>query len=257
MHSRTGLGRHGVSEARAGVLRRGPRGVPQGDLAQPAGADQLHGRGDHRHGRDRLLSGRRGHRAGADRGKDPAMSGEATTAATNKQWLVVPPYSGFENKVKEAIESRAKIFGMTEKITRVLVPTEKVVEVRNKQKRETEQKFFPGYVLVEMELTDDTWHLVRSTPKVTGFVGSGSRPVPLSQEQVDDIMRQMEAGAEKPKPKSVFQRGDKVRVIDGPFVNFQGVVEDMNPERGRMKVAVPVFGRPTSVELEYYQVERL
>ena len=185
------------------------------------------------------------------------MSGEATAAATNKQWFVVHTYSGFENKVKEAIESRAKIFGMTDKITRVLVPTEKVVEVRNKQKRETEQKFFPGYVLVEMELTDDTWHLVRSTPKVTGFVGSGSKPVPLSQEQVADIMRQMEAGAEKPKPKSVFQRGDKVRVVDGPFVNFQGVVEDMNPERGRMKVAVPVFGRPTSVELEYYQVERL
>ena len=185
------------------------------------------------------------------------MSEDMTAATTSKQWFVVHTYSGFENKVKEAIESRAKIFGMSERITRVLVPTEKVVEVRNKQKRETEQKFFPGYVLVEMELTDDTWHLVRSTPKVTGFVGSGSRPVPLSQEQVDDIMRQMEAGAEKPKPKSVFQRGDKVRVIDGPFVNFQGVVEDMNPERGRMKVVVPVFGRPTSVELEYYQVERL
>src|SRR5207245_449373 len=153
--------------------------------------DQLHGRGDRRHGRGRRFPGRRGHRAGAGRGEDPAMSGEATAAATNKQWFVVHTYSGFENKVKEAIESRAKIFGMTDKITRVLVPTEKVVEVRNKQKRETEQKFFPGYVLV------------------------------------------------------------------GPFVNFQGVVEDMNPERGRMKVAVPVFGRPTSVELEYYQVERL
>jgi len=185
------------------------------------------------------------------------MSGDATAATTNKQWFVVHTYSGFENKVKEAIESRAKIFGMTEKITRVLVPTEKVVEVRNKQKRETEQKFFPGYVLVEMELTDDTWHLVRSTPKVTGFVGSGSKPVALPHDQVDDILRQMEAGAEKPKPKSVFQRGDKVRVIDGPFVNFQGVVDDMNPERGRMKVVVPVFGRPTSVELEYYQVERI
>ena len=132
-----------------------------------------------------------------------------------------------------------------------------MVEVRNKQKRESEQKFFPGYVLVEMELADDTWHLVRSTPKVTGFVGSGTRPVALEADQVDEIMRQMEAGAEKPKPKSVFQRGDKVRVIDGPFVNFQGVVDDMNPERGRMKVVVPVFGRPTPVELEYYQVERL
>src|SRR5438309_7121475 len=172
------------------------------------------------------------------------MAGETAT----KHWFVVHTYSGFEDKVAAEIESRAKIFGMAEKITRVLVPTEKVVEVRNKQKRETEQKFFPGYVLVEMELTDETWHLVRSTPKVTGFVGSGNKPVALSQDQVDDILRQMEAGAEKPKPKSVFQRGDKVRVIDGPFVNFQGIVDDMNPERGRMKVVVPVFGRPTSVE---------
>ena len=177
--------------------------------------------------------------------------------ATSRRWFVVHTYSGFENKVAEGILSRAKIFGMTDRITRVLVPTEKVVEVRNKQKRESEQKFFPGYVLVEMELADDTWHLVRSTPKVTGFVGSGTKPVALEPEQVDEIVRQMEAGAEKPKPKSVFQRGDKVRVIDGPFVNFQGVVDDMNPERGRMKVVVPVFGRPTPVELEYYQVERL
>src|SRR5207245_656698 len=170
--------------------------------------------------------------AGADRRKDFAMSEDVTAATTSKQWFVVHTYSGFENKVKEAIESRAKIFGMSERITRVLVPTEKVVEVRNKQKRETEQKFFPGYVLVEMELTDDTWHLVRSTPKVTGFVGSGSKPVALPHDQVDDILRQMEAGAEKPKPKSVFQRGDKVRVIDGPFVNFQAVVDDMTAERG-------------------------
>ena len=185
------------------------------------------------------------------------MSSSQETAKPPKHWFVVHTYSGFEDKVASAIESRAKIFGLSEHITRVLVPTEKVVEVRNKQKRETEQKFFPGYVLVEMELTDDTWHLVRSTPKVTGFVGSGTKPVPLSEEQVEEIRRQMEAGAEKPKPKSVFQRGDKVRVIDGPFVNFQGVVEDMNPERGRMKVVVTVFSRPTSVELEYYQVERL
>jgi transcriptional antiterminator NusG len=182
------------------------------------------------------------------------MSSQTTAS---KQWFVVHTYSGFENKVAEGILSRAKIFGLTDRITRVLVPTEKVVEVRNKQKRESEQKFFPGYVLVEMELADDTWHLVRSTPKVTGFVGSGTKPVALEPEQVDEIVRQMEAGAEKPKPKSVFQRGDKVRVIDGPFVNFQGVVDDMNPERGRMKVVVPVFGRPTPVELEYYQVERL
>ena len=184
------------------------------------------------------------------------MSGDTVTTA-KKQWFVVHTYSGFENKVAEAIQSRARIFGMGEKITQVLVPTEKVVEVRNKKKRETEQKFFPGYVLVEMELTDETWHLVRSTPKVTGFVGSGQKPVALTQDQVDDIVKQMTMGAEKPKPKSVFQQGDKIRVIEGPFKNFQGTVEDTNPERGRMKVIVPVFGRPTPVELEYYQVERL
>ena len=185
------------------------------------------------------------------------MSDDVTAATTSKQWFVVHTYSGFENKVKEAIESRAKIFGMSERITRVLVPTEKVVEVRNKQKRETEQKFFPGYVLVEMELTDETWHLVRSTPKVTGFVGSGSKPVPLPPEEVEGILRQMEEGAEKPKLKSTFQKGDKVRVIEGPFVNFQGAIDDLNPERGKLKVMVAIFGRLTPVELEYYQVERL
>ena len=182
---------------------------------------------------------------------------ESETTTKPKQWFVVHTYSGFENKVAQAIESRAKIFGLSEMIGRVVVPTEKVREIRKSKKIEIEQKFFPGYLLVEMELTDDTWHLVRSTPKVTGFVGSGNKRVGLSPDQVDEIVRNMEAGAEKPKPKSVFQRGDKVRVIDGPFVNFQGMVEDINPERGRMKVVVPVFGRPTPVELEYYQVERL
>src|ERR1700752_5100534 len=181
------------------------------------------------------------------------MAGETAT----KHWFVVHTYSGVENKVAAAIESRAKIFGLAEQISRVLVPTEKVVEVRNKQKRETEQKFFPGYLLVEMEMTDDTWHLVRSTPKVTGFVGSGAKPVPLPLSEVESILRQMEEGAEKPKLKSTFQKGDKVRVIEGPFVNFQGTIDDLNPERGKLKVMVAIFGRLTSVELEYYQVERL
>ncbi|MBI4607987.1 MAG: transcription termination/antitermination protein NusG [Candidatus Rokubacteria bacterium] len=186
------------------------------------------------------------------------MSDEVTTArSSDKQWFVVHTYSGFENKVAAGIEQRAKIFGLQEQITRIVVPTEKVVEIRNKQKRETEQKFFPGYVLVEMELTDETWHLVRSTPKVTGFVGSGAKPVPLPQAEVEEILRQMEEGAEKPKPKSIFQRGDKVRVIEGPFVNFTGAIDDLNLERGKLKVMVAIFGRLTPVELEYYQVERL
>src|SRR3989440_5923304 len=240
----------GDRDADQGVRAGGPRGVPQGHLAEPSGAHQLHDHRDRGDGGARVFPGRCGYRAVQGGGKDSSMSSEAAPVAdgngANRQWFVIHTYSGFENKVAEAIQSRAKIFGMGEKIARVLVPTEKVVEVRNKQKRETEQKFFPGYVLVEMELTDDTWHLVRSTPKVTGFVGSGSKPVALPHDQVDDILRQMEAGAEKPKPKSVFTRGDKVRVIDGPVVNFQGGGGDMNPGRGRVKGVVPVLGRPTS-----------
>jgi transcriptional antiterminator NusG len=171
------------------------------------------------------------------------------TGTTAKQWFVVHTYSGFENKVASGIESRAKIFGLQDMIGRVIVPTEKVREIRKSKKIETEQKFFPGYLLVEMELTDDTWHLVRSTP--------GAKPVPLPPEEVEGILRQMEEGAEKPKLKSTFQKGDKVRVIEGPFVNFQGSIDDLNPERGKLKVMVAIFGRLTPVELEYYQVERL
>ena len=158
------------------------------------------------------------------------------TGTVTKQWYVVHTYSGFENKVAAAIESRAKIFGLQDMIGRVVVPNEKVREIRKSKKIETEQKFFPGYLLVEMEMTDDTWHLVG---------------------EVETILRQMEEGAEKPKLKSTFQKGDKVRVIEGPFVNFQGTIDDLNPERGKLKVMVAIFGRLTSVELEYYQVERL
>jgi transcriptional antiterminator NusG len=177
--------------------------------------------------------------------------------AMAREWYVIHTYSGFEDKVAEAILQRAKIFGQEGHITQVVIPTEEVVEVRKGQKRITPQKFFPGYVLVEMEMTDESWHLVKSTPKVTGFVGSGARPTPLPRGEVDEIIRQMEVGAEKPKPKSVFQRGDKVRVVEGPFVNFTGAIEDMSPERGKLKVMVQIFGRLTPVELEYYQVERL
>ena len=180
-----------------------------------------------------------------------------TNETGTKQWFVVHTYSGLENKVAAAIEQRARIFGVQDQITRVVVPVEEVVEVRKGQKRISSQKFYPGYVLVEMELTDETWHLVRSTPKVTGFVGSGARPVSLAAEEVEEILRQMEEGAEKPKPKAVFSKGDKVRVSEGPFVNFTGTIEDVNPERGRLKVMVGLLGRLTPVDLEFYQVERL
>lgn len=185
------------------------------------------------------------------------MTENTVVTHSNKQWFVVHTYSGFEHKVAAAIEQRAKIFGLQELISRVVVPTEEVVEVRRGQKRITPQKFFPGYVLVEMALTDHTWQLVRTTPKVTGFVGSGATPVSIPSEEVDEILRQMEVGTERPKPKSTFVRGDKVRVVDGPFVNFTGAIDDLNPERGKLKVMVAIFGRLTPVEFEYYQVERL
>ena len=180
---------------------------------------------------------------------------ETGTAA--KQWYVVHTYSGFENKVAAAIESRAKIFGLSDQIGRVVVPNEKVREIRKSKKIETEQKFFPGYLLVEMEMSDDTWHLVRSTPKVTGFVGSGNRPVPLSQEEADQIFNQVKESIEKPKPKYTFERGENVRIIDGPFSNFQGVVEEVNLDRNTLKVMVTIFGRSTPVELDFLQVEKL
>ena len=182
------------------------------------------------------------------------MSGEAT--ATNKQWFVVHTYSGFENKVAEAIQSRAKIFGMGDKIPRVLVPTEKVVEVRNKQKRETEQKFFPGYVLVEMELTDETWHIVRGTPKITGFVGGDKRPPPIPDEQVAAMTQQIKEGATKPKPKILFDAGDSVRVVNGPFANFSGYIDEVMEDKEKLKVMVHVFGRATPVVLDYTNVEK-
>ena len=188
------------------------------------------------------------------------MSAEAAMApdnGANRQWFVVHTYSGFENKVAEAIQSRAKIFGMGEKITRVLVPTEKVVEVRNKQKRETEQKFFPGYVLVEMEMTDDTWHLVKNTAKVTGFVGgTATKPTPISEKEVQNILHQIQEGVEKPRPKVLFEIGEAVRVKEGPFADFHGNVEDVNYDKSKLRVSVTIFGRSTPVELDFSQVEK-
>jgi len=181
-----------------------------------------------------------------------------TTETTGKkEWYVVHTYSGFENKVKASIEQRAKVFGLEEQIPRVIVPTEEVVEIKRGQKKITPQKFFPGYVLVEMEMNDETWHLVKNTNKVTGFVGGTStKPAPIPQKEVDAIMQQMREGVEKPKPKVLFEVGEMVRVKDGPFTDFQGTVEDVNYEKSRLRVAVTIFGRSTPVELEFGQVEK-
>ncbi len=174
-----------------------------------------------------------------------------------KQWYIVHTYSGFEKKVKESLESRVAAFGLQDKIGRIMIPTEDVVEVRGGKKVVSQRMIFPGYVFVEMEMDDYTWHVVRSTPRVTGFVGSGQTPSPLSEEQVDAILHRITTSADKPKPKLVFERNEQVRIVDGPFANFTGVVEDVNSDRNTLKISVTIFGRSTPVELDFVQVEKI
>ncbi len=174
-----------------------------------------------------------------------------------QRWYVVQAYSGFENQVKRSLEERIARFGLESAFGRVLVPTEEVVEMRDGHKRKSERKFFPGYVLVEMEMNDETWHMVKETPKVLGFIGGkADKPAPITQKEVDNIMRRVEEGAEKPRPKVLFDAGEIVRVTDGPFKDFNGVVEEVNYDKSRLLVAVQIFGRSTPVELEFYQVEK-
>lgn len=173
------------------------------------------------------------------------------------KWYVVHVYSGFEKKVALSIEEQAKQAGMEDRIGQVLVPSEEVVEMRRGARVQTERKFFPGYVLAQMDLTDETWHLVKNTPKVTGFLGSGNKPVPISEREAQQIIQQVQEGVDRPKPSIIFEIGEQVRVCDGPFASFNGLVEDVDEERSRLKVAVSIFGRATPVELEYTQVEKL
>lgn len=173
------------------------------------------------------------------------------------RWYVIHVYSGFEQKVAQSIMEQAEQAGMTDLIKQVLVPMEEVVELRRGARVSTERKFFPGYILGQMDLTDESWHLVKNTPKVTGFLGSGGRPVPITNAEAERIMHQVQEGIERPKPSILFEVGEQVRVCDGPFNSFNGIVEDVDEERARLKVAVSIFGRATPVELEYAQVEKL
>jgi len=173
-----------------------------------------------------------------------------------KKWYVVHTYSGYENKVKSSIEEKIKQTGKEEFFGEILVPSEKVVDMIKGVKRTTSRKFFPGYILINMELNDETWHLVKGIPKVTGFVGGQEAPPTISEEEVKKITRQMEEGAVRPKPKVLFERGENVRVVDGPFTNFAGIVEEVKPEKGKLRVLVSIFGRATPVELDFVQVEK-
>ncbi len=174
-----------------------------------------------------------------------------------KRWYVVHVYSGFEKKIAQQLRELAAQKGLADMLDEVLVPSEEVVEVRRGQKINSERKFFPGYVLVKMELTDQTWHLVKETPKVTGFLGSKTRPSPISEAEAERIMKQSAEGVERARPAVLFEIGEQIRVADGPFTSFNGTVEEVDEEKGRVKVSVSIFGRSTPVELEYSQVEKV
>jgi len=174
-----------------------------------------------------------------------------------KRWYVVHAYSGFEQQVKRSLEERIQRKGVQDKFGEILVPTEEVVEMREGQKRRSERKFFPGYVLVQMEMDDDTWHLVQDVPKVLGFIGgTGDRPSPISDKEANAILQRVQEGVEKPRPKVLFEPGEMVRIIEGPFNDFNGVVEEVDYEKSKMRVSVLIFGRSTPVELEFGQVEK-
>jgi len=190
-------------------------------------------------------------------GEETIEAAPAQPEPAPKNWFIIHTYSGFENKVKESLQTRADAFGFADKIGQILIPTEEVVELRNGKKVTSKRLVYPGYVLVEMEMNDELWHAVKNTPRVTGFVGGGNSPVPLSADEVNQILYRQASSAERPRPKMTFEKNDSVRIIDGPFANFSGKVDEVNPERGTLRVMVTIFGRATPVELEFLQVEKV
>lgn len=179
------------------------------------------------------------------------------TAPMAKRWFIIHTYSGFERKVAESLMGRVQAYGLHDQIGQILIPTEDVMEIKGGKKVVSSKLFFPGYILVEMEMTDETWHLVRNTPKVTGFVSQGQKPTPLTDDEVNQVVHRVSTTAEKPKPKFMYERGEAVKIIDGPFSNFTGSVEEVNLEKNTLKVMVTIFGRATPVELEFIQVEKI
>jgi len=194
---------------------------------------------------------------------EPESSSEAeapavpSVEASGKNWYIIHTYSGFEEKVKESLEGRARAFGFSDKIGQILIPKEEVVELRGGKKVTSKRLLYPGYVLVEMDMDDELWHAVKNTPRVTGFVGGGNTPVPLTPDEVNNILYRQASSVERPRPKLTFEKNENVRIIDGPFTNFSGKVDEVNTERNTLRVLVTIFGRATPVELEFLQVEKI
>jgi len=200
---------------------------------------------------------------GAEESQEKAASGETAAAAPeappveeDKNWYIIHTYSGFEQKVADSLKGRAQAFGFSDKIGQILIPTEEVVELRAGKKVTSKRLLYPGYVLVQMEMNDQLWHEVKNTPRVTGFVGGGNSPVPLTAEEVNSILYRQATSAERPRPKMTFERGEVVRIVDGPFANFSGKIDEINPERNTLRVMVTIFGRSTPVELDFLQVSK-
>lgn len=184
------------------------------------------------------------------------MIAEGAPAGPAMNWFIIHTYSGFENKVAESLKTRAEAFGFDHEIGQILIPTEEVVELRNGKKVTSKRMLYPGYVLVQMAMNDELWHAVKATPRVTGFVGGGNSPVPLTADEVNSVLYRQQSSAERPRPKLNFEKNENVRIIDGPFNNFTGKVEEINPERNTLRVMVTIFGRSTPVELDFLQVEK-
>ncbi len=174
-----------------------------------------------------------------------------------KNWYIIHAYSGFENKVAESLKTRAQAFGFAERLGQILIPTEEVIELRNGKKVTSKRLLYPGYVLVEMEMDDELWHAVKSTPRVTGFVGGGTKPVPLTADEVNSVLYRQASSADRPRPKMTFEKNETVKIVDGPFTNFSGKVDEINSERNTLRVMVTIFGRSTPVELDFLQVEKI
>jgi transcription termination/antitermination protein NusG len=186
----------------------------------------------------------------------PEQPGSDQTGPT-KNWYIIHAYSGFEQKVAESLKTRAQAFGFAERLGQILIPTEEVVELRNGKKVTSKRLLYPGYVLVEMEMDDELWHAVKSTPRVTGFVGGGTKPVPLTADEVNAVLYRQASSAERPRPKMTFEKNETVKIVDGPFTNFSGKVDEVNLDRNTLRVMVTIFGRSTPVELDFLQVEKI